>query len=199
MSIGTNQTHRVVKHSGSTEECQADDLIPIDTPTSRNELNTIHVIHERTHAPLHAHPDAHMPSHVCPLSRSICDGLADLVRSHVEDRVDAARQYRTVGGVGVAVAAKLPALSDPLGDRIRQLQLGMVKHSLQGKLQGHSTFVVVSAKYGVVDLDRAVCRAERPRPLLTVLGGATHGIRFAAVGALCPVHVLRPEAGKKTG
>jgi len=44
--------------------------------TSRNELNTIYVMHERTHAPLHAHPDAHMPSHVYPLSYSLCDSLA---------------------------------------------------------------------------------------------------------------------------
>jgi len=35
----------------------------------------IYSIHERTHAPLHAHPDAHMPSHVCPLSRLLCDSL----------------------------------------------------------------------------------------------------------------------------
>jgi len=70
----------------------------------------------------------------------------------------------------------------------------VVEHSLQGKLQGHSTFIVVSAKYGVVDLDRAVWFIERPRLLLTVLGGVTHGIRFAAVGALCLIHVLWSEA-----
>jgi len=99
----------------------------------------------------------------------------------VEDRVDAARCARTVDGIFVAVAAKLPALNDPLGDRVGQLRLGVVKHGLQGKLQGHRTFVVVSAKDGVVDLDRAVYRADRPRPPLTVLGGAAHGIRFAAV------------------
>jgi len=33
----------------------------------------------------------------------------------VEGRVDAARHYWTVGVVGVVVAAKLPALNDPLG------------------------------------------------------------------------------------
>ena len=70
----------------------------------------------------------------------------------------------------------------------------MVKHSLQGKLQRHSTFVVACAKYGVVDLDRAVCLAERPRLLLTVVGRTAHGIRFAAVGTLYPVHVLGQEA-----
>ena len=46
----------------------------------------------------------------------------------------------------------------------------------------------------MVDPDQTVSLAERPRPLLTVVGGAAHGIRFAAVGALCPVHALRPEA-----
>jgi len=37
------------------------------THTSRNELNTIYVIHELMHAPLRAHPDAHIP-HTCTLS-----------------------------------------------------------------------------------------------------------------------------------
>jgi len=39
----------------------------IDIQTSQNELNTIYVIHERTHAPFCAHPDAHIP-HTCTLS-----------------------------------------------------------------------------------------------------------------------------------
>jgi len=39
----------------------------IDIQTSRNELNTIYVVHEHTHAPFRAHPDAHIP-HTCTLS-----------------------------------------------------------------------------------------------------------------------------------
>jgi len=85
----------------------------------------------------------------------------DLLRSRVEDYVDAVRCDRTLSSEDVAVAAKLPALNDPLGDRVGQLRLGVVKHGLQGKLQGHSTFEVVSAKYRVVDLDRAVYRADQ--------------------------------------
>jgi len=56
----------------------------------------------------------------------------DLVRSREEGRVDAARHCRTAGVVVVAVAAKLPGMNDPLGNW--QLQLGVVKHSLQGYL-----------------------------------------------------------------
>jgi len=40
---------------------------PIDTQTSRNELNTMYVILERTQAALRTRPDAHIP-HTCTLS-----------------------------------------------------------------------------------------------------------------------------------
>ena len=121
-------------------------------------------------------------------------GAVDLLRSRVEDLVDAARCDRMVGGIVVVMAVKLPVFSDPLGNCVGRLQLGVVKHGLQGKLQGHRTVVIVSAKYGVVDLDRAVYRAVQPRLSLTFRGGAAHGICFAAVGTLCLVNAQRPEA-----
>ena len=118
----------------------------------------------------------------------------DLLRSRVEDYVDAVRCDRTLSSEDVAVAAKLPALNDPLGDRVGQLRLGVVKHGLQGKLQGHSTFEVVSAKYRVVDLDRAVYRADQHCQPLTVIGGAAHGIFLDMFGSLGPINTRLPEA-----
>jgi len=49
----------------------------IDIQTSRTQLNTIYVIHERTHDPFHTHPDAHMywsrrVGMLCAAAGSIC-------------------------------------------------------------------------------------------------------------------------------
>jgi len=112
----------------------------------------------------------------------------------MEGRVDKALCGRTGCPLDVTAPAKHPAFKDPFGDHLGQLRPGMVKHDLQGKLQCHNTFVVIRAKYRVVDLDQTVSLPERHRPLLTVVGCAAHGIHFAAAGALCPIHTLRPQA-----
>jgi len=62
-------------------------------------------------------------------------GLADLLRSRMEGRVDKACCGRTGCSLIVGAPCPLPAVKNPLRDRTGQLRLGMVKHNLHGKLQ----------------------------------------------------------------
>jgi len=55
----------------------------------------------------------------------------------------------------------------------------------------------LSAEDGVVNLNQAVGLVERHCALLAVVGGAAHGIRFAAVRALRPIHRQRPEDARR--